>query len=215
MSNNREGWVTLEQAAAILTTTTEELRGLARLGSVPKAEAGMVPLVGMVQSYTRFLRERVVTQKTAAEHIGVTLSYVNQLVQEGWIPRKDGGVALDEAYRGYINFLRDETKRKSKIAAESGLKQARQREIELRIAEREMRVIDTDEAIAFVDLMVGTFRAELGGLSARVTRDVSTRRKIEAQVNEVLRRLSEFFNKGSEAIRSRGSVAEADAEAAS
>jgi phage terminase large subunit GpA-like protein len=41
--------------------------------------------------------------------------------------------------------------------------------------------------------MVGTFRAELAGLSARVTRDLLFRRTIDQALNDILQRLADTF----------------------
>jgi hypothetical protein len=64
------------------------------------------------------------------------------------------------------------------------VRDARASEIELRVAERERRVIDIDEAISAMQTVVGIVRTIMGGIAARVTRDLQLRRTIEKAINE-------------------------------
>jgi hypothetical protein len=69
--------------------------------------------------------------------------------------------------QGYIRFRNDSDRRAQKSAADSRVRDARAREIELRNAVREGRLIEIDETMAIVEEMIGLFRAETAGLPAR------------------------------------------------
>jgi hypothetical protein len=106
---------------------------------------------------------------------------VLQLVKRGQIKRAARGLyPLVGTVHGYVDHLRDERKNNTQVAAENGLRQARQREVEIRTAERERRLIDVAEHSDIVDEMAGMFVAGLSALPARVTKDMAMRRQIEA-----------------------------------
>lgn len=214
MAKDREGWVSVEQAAAIMTTTPAELRTLSRLGRLPKIEAGNLPLVKTVQAYVSHLRDPIVTNREAGEHLGISEAMVRKLISDGFIEKAaSGGVSIAQSTLGYVRFLREEDRSSRKSTAEAGLKAARQREIEMRIAERENRLVDTEEAIAFVDHIVGRFRAVFGGLPARYTRDIKERRRLEAEVNGGLQQVSGLLAKDAKSLRARGTIDDADTSA--
>jgi len=213
MTKAKEGWVTVEQAAAVLSTTADELRMLSRRGRIPRIEGGLVPLVKLIQAYSVHLRAGVVTIDDAAERIGLSATMVRKIIADGFIDRVPGGVVLQDALLGYARWLRDEGRRSSRSGAESGLKAARQREIELRIAERESRLVDTEMVITFVDGVVGAVRAEFEGLPARVTREMPLRGKVESEVNGSLRRISEVYERHAASLRERGTIDDADGSA--
>jgi hypothetical protein len=63
-------------------------------------------------------------------------------------------------------------------AAESALKLAKAREIELRTAERARELIEFDEACAVLDDIIGGITSDLSGLPAAATRDLAMRRHL-------------------------------------
>ncbi|NKW10280.1 hypothetical protein HGG76_15175 [Ochrobactrum tritici] len=73
-----------------------------------------------------------------------------------------GKYPLVEAVQGYVRSLKDEERRSTKSAADNGLKAARQREVELRIAKEEGRLVELDDVEAVSSSILATLRAELG-----------------------------------------------------
>jgi hypothetical protein len=114
----------------------------------------------------------------------LSIERVRQLVNAGYIPRiGKAKYPVVGAVQGYIRFLKDEEKRTSKSAADNSLKAARQREVELRIAKEEGRLVEMDDVEASFAAILGTLRAELSGVPASVTRDPALRRSIEEAQN--------------------------------
>lgn len=149
-----------------------------------------------------------ITLEQLSQLLMVTPERVRQLHHGGYIPKiEKGRYPLVQAVQGYIRSIKDENKRASKSAAASRMSDAKTREIELRVAQRENVLIETDEAIGVVDEVVGALRADLAGLPARCTRDVDQRRKIQAEVNDILTRASDRFTERAEALRARGTAA--------
>jgi Phage DNA packaging protein Nu1. len=132
----------------------------------------------------------------------LTEARLRQLAGMGYFPKAvKGKYPLVAVVQGYIRFLKDEERRTSKVQAESGLKAARQREVELRIAEREGRLVEMADVEAIVTHIFGKFRANLDGVPASVTRDRELREAIAKGINECFARSEKAFRDACEAIR--------------
>lgn len=150
----------------------------------------------------------------AASLLMLTAPRLYQLMSSGDIPRGRvrGVVSLVGCVQGYINFLRRSHAAGSRTAAEDRIRNARAREIELRNAHRNLLLIDTDEAIALCEEIVGMVRSELSGLATRITRDRRLRAQLDSEFSDVLNRLAARFEQASRDLRTTGE-ASADDEA--
>lgn len=144
----------------------------------------------------------MMTPGQASKLLMLSLERLRQLARMGYIPKATkAGYPLVQTVQGYIRFLKDEERRTSKVQAESGLKAARQREVELRIAEREGRVVDMEDVEAFFAFNTSTFRAELEGVPAAVTRDLKMREAIEQAIDGAISRFERRYREAGEALR--------------
>lgn len=143
----------------------------------------------------------------------LTKQRVQQLVKAGYIPKpaKDTYPVVG-AVQGYIKFLKDDERRTSKVQADSRVRDARAKEIELRIAERERDLIPIEDAKGEIAALVSDVRAEIVGLGARVTRDMELRRQIDTEVDGILGRLAERAEKTGVALETEGGSLEASGE---
>jgi 23S rRNA A1618 N6-methylase RlmF len=138
---------------------------------------------------------------------------IGQLVREGHVPKAAKGVyPLVGAVQGYIRFLKDNAKQTSKSAASSRASDARAREIELRIAEREGKLVLLEDSLGVIEEITGLYVAGMGALPARSTRDPLVRRKIESECDELRKQLAEKCKQCSAALRSGGPLAVAEPE---
>ncbi len=155
-------------------------------------------------------RGQLLTSNLAGRLLMVSAERVRQLAKEGWIEKqgKDQFYLVD-VVQGYIRFRNDSDRRAQKSAADSRVRDARAREIELRNALREGRLIETEEALSIVEEMVGIFRAETAGLPARVTRDLQFRRTIETAVNDILERIADLAGERGRALAAARAASEA------
>lgn len=154
--------------------------------------------------------------QTAAKLLMISDERVRQLVKMGYIERAEKGrYLLVACVQGYIRFLKDEERRSSKTAASSRKDDARTREIELRIAEREHRLVDVEESEAIVSEIIGMIRSGLAGLPARVTRDVALRRKLKSEIDGLLSKCAARADEAAASVRASGVAASpvADADA--
>jgi hypothetical protein len=114
--------------------------------------------------------------------------------------------------QGYVRSLKDDTKRSSQTITLSAVQSARAREIELRIAREQHKLIDLDEALSVLDEIVGGMKADFDGLAASVTRDPAMRSMIEVKVDEIYRRHADGLDQKARALRTSGAAIETDAE---
>lgn len=106
-----------------------------------------------------------------------------------------------ETFQGVLRYMRDEDRRTTKSAVELRVREARAVEIELRTAQRAGTLCRTEEAIGLVDDVLGALRADLGGLAASVTRELSLRGEIDRGLDDILNRAAARFNARAAALR--------------
>ncbi|MCA1419480.1 hypothetical protein [Bradyrhizobium sp. BRP23] len=152
--------------------------------------------------------DRFVSVTEFAAFADYTPTYIRQLQREGSLPRGSRGmIPFIAGVRALIRFLRDSERRSSKTAADSRVRDARAREIELRNLENERRLVQVEDVNGLVDEMVGTFRSELAGLAPRVTRDLTLRRTIDRALHDILHRLADAFNEKAHVLGASGAPA--------
>ena len=151
----------------------------------------------------------------AARLLMISDERVRQLQKQGYIPRapKRGVVPLVGAVQGYLRYLKDEERQSSKSAAASRVTDARTREIELRIAERQRDLIPQEDARAVIGEMAALVKAEFVGLPARVTRDLDLRRMLEQEVDASFARLAASAERAQGALATGGLDLETEPEA--
>jgi phage terminase Nu1 subunit (DNA packaging protein) len=138
----------------------------------------------------------IVPLQTLAKLMGVTPARVHQLEREGIIVKlgRDQYDALDCLPR-FIAYVREENKRNTKGEAAKKVHDVKAREIEIRIAKEEGRLIDLEDVEAVMSETYGAFRSEMDGLPAAFTRDLDQREKLERLIHgsfdRVRRRLDE------------------------
>jgi hypothetical protein len=81
------------------------------------------------------------------------------------------------------------------------LRDAKARVVEMQLAERARDLIRYNEAETALDTVVGMVRTEMGGVAARVTRDLVMRRAIEKAINEGLTRVVDRLSEEITALR--------------
>lgn len=136
-----------------------------------------------------------------------------KLVRAGTIQRYGKGrYRLRESLVALSRWQTDEQRQVTKSASDSRVRDARAREIELRIAKEQRDLIQTDEALGIVDDIIGIYRSRYGGLPARVTRDPVLRKKLEAEVDAIQHDVADALAKRAEALRSGGETEPSEPE---
>lgn len=149
----------------------------------------------------------VMTQDVCAKLLMLTPQRISQLVKAGVIPREGpNAYPLVGSVQGYIGFLKDEEKRNSKSAAAGQVQAARARQIEFQTAREELKVVDTEEALAVCEDVLGALRAGLSAFPDELTRDINLRDKAEQIIDRILTEVSATFEQRAQALRSRGQI---------
>lgn len=152
-------------------------------------------------------RGPAMTSDQAARLIMKSAERIRQLSKMGWIAYEGNGqerrYRLLDVVQGYIRFRDDEDRRSSKSAAQSRITDARSREVELRNAQREGKLIELEDAIASIESLCALVRQQLMGLPARVTRDLVVRRTIETAVNDILSKIADSANERASSLEAR------------
>jgi hypothetical protein len=155
-------------------------------------------------------REVLLTMAQAAALLEMSPERIRQLVKTGYIEKRGKDqVPLVSAVRGYIRFLKDEDRRSSRTASASRVQDARARDIELKIAEKESRLIDMVEHLDLFAETFGVVKSGMAGVPLRSTRDPELRRKIETEINDVLAKAARRFEQGTANLRAAGALAAA------
>lgn len=154
-----------------------------------------------------------ISREFAAKLLQINERHVVRLTAEGWIKKNVGDrFTIGGCVHGYINSLKDETRRSSKSAAASKKDDARTREIELRIAQRERTLVSVTEVQDCFDTVWGALRSEVDGLPARMRRNKALREEIQKILDGVLDRSAGRIRDAMRALRAGGATAEASEE---
>ena len=196
--------------ASLMSGSPDEVKTLARKGIIPKIRDGKLPLVEGIKMMSAHLRNPELSVVEAALVIDMSQQWVRQLVQQGFITKQPNGkLRKDDIASGYIKWLRDESRRTHKGVSENKVKEARAKEIDLRIAIKQRDLVPLDDAMSAMTSLCGSVRQSIDGLPARITRDLGLRRQIEKEVNEVLIRISSGAEKLGEALAAGSDPVEA------
>lgn len=144
-----------------------------------------------------------VSLKEAASLVGVSERWIQMRAKEGFFSASSRGryplVPLVRGVRAYYDALLEKA---NKSAAASRATDARTREIELRIAERQGKLLPVEDCEAVVSELAALVLREFGGMAAKVTRDLDMRQKIDEEVDSALGRIRAHAEERSEALLS-------------
>jgi len=138
------------------------------------------------------LTDTIITSTDVSVLLGISLVRISEVERAGWMTRVEKGRwRLGDVVHGYIACLRDEKKRSTQTATLSRVQTARAEAIEAKTARENGQTIALADALELVDDVVGTLKGDLDGLPARVTRDMVARRRLEAELNDILGRAAD------------------------
>lgn len=154
-----------------------------------------------------------ITTAQAARLLMVTEDWIRQLSRNGYLAKAGrDSFNLVAVVQCYIKYLKDDERRSSRSAADSRVRDARAAEIERRMAREDRDLIMLDEAMAAYDFATGLYLASVSGLPARMTRNASERRRLEAICDGERQRLADRFAEGASALRTGEAAIDADDE---
>jgi phage terminase Nu1 subunit (DNA packaging protein) len=130
-----------------------------------------------------------------ARHLGLSVGRIHKLAAAGVIPRlAGGGFDQDVCRLRYIKYLSTEGRRSKDSDAKTRAQEARTKTLELRARREEGELVEMAEVeVVFTDI-ISTLSAELGGVPASCTRDLSLRATIEENQNAAIKRAKKSFD---------------------
>ena len=144
----------------------------------------------------------IVNAETLGRLLMITDRHIQRLAKEGVFETKGRGkYPMVSCVHAYIRYLKEENKTQTKVAGDNRLRDARAKEIEIRVAKQDRSLIDLSEAQDVVDKMAGTFLQSMVGLPARITRNVNERKRIENICDKVRKKLANRFAEIGESLR--------------
>lgn len=145
--------------------------------------------------------------ETASKILGITRRRVSQLVEEGFIAKRSRGTTtIADAAQGYSRYWQEKAMAETKTSAESRVRDARAREIEMRNEERMRKLIPIEDHTAVVDYVVGAVHVAFNSIPARLTRDIEQRRKIEVEIDGAFKQIAKACRAGADVARKGGEL---------
>lgn len=205
-------------------TEKPEATGVARKrsakSSAPKAPSASSakaksPRRGISQSRTKAPAvdgDTIVTTKVAADLLGYTPRRLQQLVGEGVIESFGRGrFRLKRLIQDHAGHLRRQIDEAREDDSDDAIKFERARRLRLENDRDERILIEAEEAIAALEDIIGTIRAEMSGLPTRATRDMELRKKLARDVDDIQTRTIARLGKRLAALQTCDAAIEADA----
>jgi hypothetical protein len=157
--------------------------------------------------------KRGVSAQAVGKHLDISGVWVAKLVKQGVLRKLADGTFDPDACRIlYIRHLRREADRRfDKSAAASRTQELKVRQLEMNIARHEGELIAMSEIELVIEDILGTYIAELAGLAASCTRDVTLRAGIEEKLDAAIARCRQRFGKAIQALRRGEAAVEDDA----
>ena len=142
----------------------------------------------------RRVADDVVTANSLATHLGMTRQNVARLKADAVIEQRSDG-CYDQTASGlkYIKHLRQP--RSSRSEADAVHVRAKAEMLQIRIAERQRKLVRREDANALLDEICGIVLTHLSGMAARCSRDMVVRRNINGVVHQVRTELAQVCTK--------------------
>jgi hypothetical protein len=133
----------------------------------------------------------VLTTRQISQLLQISPQHLSGLEKAGRIKRLGPNQwPLLGTTQGYLRSLK-ESRQHDNSDALRRVREAQLKRLELTNAQRERELISTADAEFVIDTVCGFVRTELGSLPQRYSRDLNEQRRLEAEVDRSLNRISE------------------------
>lgn len=136
-----------------------------------------------------------VSEATLAVLLGIAPRTLRDAAKAGAVVRAGrGGYDLAGSIAGYVRHIRSSVE--TRDTATNRLRSTKNEIAELALAERRRQVIETAEAEAIIDTVIGKIHAEFSGLPRRISRDPTMISTIDREVTTSLNRVADALDEG-------------------
>jgi phage terminase Nu1 subunit (DNA packaging protein) len=140
------------------------------------------------------LDDMIVGLADAQRLIGKGETHVLMLVKTGFLKKiGTGRYRVADVAQAALKFRESEDRQSSQTEETKRVQNARAKEIELRTARAQGRLIEVEDLKFWMDETLGMFRSELWGLPAASTRDLALRSDIQKHLDFALDRIERNF----------------------
>ena len=141
------------------------------------------PVARATASRRRSAKPSTVSASALAQHLDCSRTYIGKLETEDVIQRQGGGFPLDQSRVAYLRYLRRERRQSPRSEADAEHAKAKTELLQIRIMERQRKLVLREDVDALIDAMCGITLTHLSGMAARCgSRDMQVRRGIDAVV---------------------------------
>lgn len=135
-----------------------------------------------------------VSGEELAQLLNVDIRTVRNLAMTGRITRLDRNrYELVESVRGLIAAAKKSSKNSALEREQAAILAGKRKLMELRLAEEDGRLIELAESLDLLSEVVGTLRASLEGVPAKITRDIALRSAIKNEIDAALTKAAAKF----------------------
>jgi hypothetical protein len=133
-----------------------------------------------------------VSAQAMALHLGMARPSLDVLLADRIIEKlPNGRFDIDATRVKYIQHLRRARRTSPETTARAAYDQAKAHDLAVRSAIRDGTLMETDEAMAIIDELMGILLTGLSGMAARITRDMEVRRAIDREVYNLRQALAD------------------------
>lgn len=153
---------------------------------------------------------QTLTVQQVATLFGKSDRYFQNLVKDGFIKQeRRGEYLLKDVCIGVCEYYDSLLAKSNKAAVANRASETRTKMLEQQMEIKQRNLVPRSDFYAAQDFVVSQHRAEIISLSARVTRDIDMRRKIESAVDDIFNRTAERIERAAHALEAGGPVLEA------
>lgn len=137
---------------------------------------------------TTILSARITTIELA-ELLGLSPQRVRQLKSEKVLVSVERNRwNLSDSVRSYLTYRERLDQERTASAVVTRVQDARADEIQLRVLERSRALVKhaQDEAMTIIDRIIGSLKADLYAMPARITADLNIRHRLEMDIDNIL-----------------------------
>ena len=144
-----------------------------------------------------------VTATALGKHLDLTIQRIKQLANEGVIEQLSTGRYDQDACRiAYLRWLRAPERRMQRSKVDSDFVKAKTELIAIRVREKKLELMPTEEAIADMERLIGIVLTEMSSMPALIGgSDLQLRRKVEKCVFDTRVKIANTFTKIAEEAR--------------
>ena len=149
-----------------------------------------------------------VTATTLGKHLDLTIQRIKQLANEGVIEQVSNGRYDQDACRiAYLRWLRAPERRTQRSKVDADFIKAKTELIAIRVREKKRELMETEEAIADMEQLIGIVLTEMSSMPALIGgADLQLRRKVEKAVFDTRVKMANTFTKIAEETKALSSA---------